>query len=486
MSSKQTKIHLTFSPPLLKSRYEVLSESTWPPLGVLYLASYIRSRTDGIDVRVTDGCKVGYAATVEDIKKSDPDIIGISFLTTTAHGALQLARDARRLHPKALIVMGGPHATALPVETLKESGADIVVAGEGEEALCQIAELAKAGKKKDDFASLPGVCLESKGQIRRNDPAPFIVPLDSIPFPAWDLIDIKSYRGWYLSKQSPEVSVLFSRGCPYLCTFCSNCVWKSSKPAVRLRSPQNIADEIEYLATNFGVREVFDNSDEFNCNLGHSLDVCREIKRRHLGVAWKTQLRATPFTEELAKELAEAGCWYVHLGIESGNQATLDGIEKHIKLEDIEPTCRLLKKYGIRVLALFMLFNVWETDGQLVFEDAPATENTLRFARALARKRLIDYLGWSVATPYPGSRLYDIALRHGLVRSSFAGNWETWQQEGLFVMDLPGITGKDRRKVKLKGELLRATLMLRARAFKLKDVLFLLRRAAHIAKYSSR
>jgi radical SAM superfamily enzyme YgiQ (UPF0313 family) len=482
--SNKIRVHLLLAPSIVRSRYEALNENVWPPVGILYLASYLRPRINNVEIKVTNGAMIGYEDTIEAIKNSKPDIIGISFSTPTAYGAARLAREARQAFPNAWIVMGGAHATALPEDTLKMSGADLVVMGEGEETFYHIVRLRKEGRNKIDLSKLAGICLEIDGTVHKNDPAEFITPIDSIPFPAWDLIDIRDYRGFYLSKQWPEVPMLFSRGCPYNCTFCPNCVWKSSKPVVRLRSPENIADEIEYLQRAFSVKEIFDTSDEFNCNLGHSLDICREIKKRDLGITWKTQLRVTPFTEELAREMAEAGCWYVHLGIESGNQATLDGIRKHIRLEDVEPTCRLLKKYGIKILALFMLFNVWEKDGTLMFEDAKTTQNTLKFARELTRKRLIDYLGWSITTPYPGSRLYDIALRHNIVNPTFLSNWEAWQQEGLFMMDLPGVSRKDRGSVKLKGDLLRGMLVLKNRDLRLKHVSFLIKRAIHIFKYS--
>ncbi len=209
-------------------------------------------------------------------------------------------------------------------------------------------------------------------------------------------------------------------------------------------------------------------------------------QKRNLGITWKTQLRVTPFTEELAKELAESGCWYVHLGIESGNQRTLDGIDKRININDVESACKLLKKYNIKVMALFMLFNAWEENGQLAYEDVKMTMNTLNFAWKLVKSNLADYIGWSITTPYPGSRLYDIALRHNLLDPAFRDNWEKWQKEGLFVMDLPGIRKIDRNRMKLMGEILRITCLLRRKYFKLKDLPFLIKRALHIFKYAAK
>jgi len=480
------KVHLIFASSLLDSPYEVLGENIWPPMGILYLASYLRAKTTGVEIKITDGCKIGYKNTLEEIKKFNPDIIGISFYTTSAHGASSLAKEVKKILPSSIVVLGGPHATAQPPETLNASSADIIVIGEGEETFYRIIKTIAEGKNLTALAGLAGICVNINGKIQQNAPDKFITPLDSIPLPAWDLINIKDYKGWYLSKQSPEATMFFSRGCPYNCTFCSNGIWKSSTPVVRFRSPEKIADEMEYLKNNFSVKEIFDNSDELNCNLEHSLKICREIKKRNLGITWKTQLRVMPFSEELAKELAESGCWYVHLGIESGNQKTIDGINKCIDLKDVEITCKLLKKYKIKVMALFMLFNAWEENGHLAWEDEKMTLNTLNFAWRLIKNKLIDYIGWSIATPYPGSRLYDIALRHNLLDPAFQNNWESWQKEGLFVMNLPGISKTKRNRIKLKGEFLRILCLLRNKYFKLKDFPFLIKRALHIFKYAAK
>jgi radical SAM superfamily enzyme YgiQ (UPF0313 family) len=476
------RVQLVFAPAFLSSPFEVLGENIWPPLGILYLASYLRSKMPEVEIKITDGCRISYKNTIEEIGKFKPDIVGISFYTIMTHGAIKLALEIKQMFPETMVVLGGPHVTALPEDTLLASNADIAVLGEGEETFYRIVKLKKEGKTKNEFTRIPGTCFVIEGKVHKNSPDKFITPIDSIPFPAWDLVDTKHYKGWYLSKQQPDFTMLFSRGCPYDCTFCSNGVWKTSTPCVRLRSPENIVDEIGFLRDNFSVREVFDNSDEFNNNIPHALEICREIKKRKLGVTWKAQLRVSPFTEELAREMAEAGCWYVHLGIESGNQETIDGIEKHINLKDVESTCILLKRYGIKILALFMLFNVWEESGELRYEDKKLTENTLKFAWKLAKSGLTDYISWSFTTPYPGSKLYEIAQRHNIIKPLFLNNWEAWQKEGLFVMELPAVGRKTQVMIKIKGEILRARCLLKSRNIAFNNLLFLIKRALHIVR----
>jgi radical SAM superfamily enzyme YgiQ (UPF0313 family) len=478
------KVQLAFAPALSQSSFAVLAESMWPPLGVLYLAAYLRDKMPDTIINVTDGCRIGFDETLREIDQFKPEILGISFYSMTAYGASTLARRAKERFPSITIVVGGPHVTALPVETLRDSRADFAVVGEGEETFFLIVKAKAERRPNRDIYSLPGVYGIEKvcdqETIHTNAPAQFIQDLDSIPSPAWDLIDFSKYKGWFLSKQQPEATIFSARGCPYGCTFCSNEVWKSSKPALRLRSPEKIADEMEMLTRKYGIKEVFDQADEFNNSYQHALAVCAEIKRRSLGMTWKAQLRVKPFSDELARAMAEAGCWYVHLGIESGNQETINGIEKHISLSDVEETCRLLKKYRIKVYGLFMIYNVWENNGKLYYETSDMCLKTLEFARSLFKKRLIDYFSWSVAAPYPGSKLYAIARKYNLIRPELTNNWESWKKDEFFMMSLPGITRKEQARMKFRGEFLRLQSILRNRSFKAKDIPFIAKRALHI------
>jgi len=478
------KVQLVFAPALAESSLEVLMESAWAPLGVLYIASYLRCKMPDVTIKITDGALIGFQKTWEEIEAFKPDILGISFYSMSTHGAMALCRQTKEKFPGTTVVVGGPHATALPLETLRQSHADIVIVGEGEIAFQQLVQAISEGRSKEEIYKLPGVCaierIGDKEIAHQNCAAPFVSPLDLLPSPAWDLIDFSKYKGWFLSKQSPEATILSARGCPYWCTFCSCAVWKTSRPTLRLRSPKNLVDEIEMLSKKYGIRELFDHADEFNNSLENALEICRELKARNLGVTWKAQLRVKPFTEELAKAMAEAGCWYVHLGIETGNQETIEGVEKRIDLRDVEKTCKLLKKYNIKVLGLFMLYNVWEEKGELRFEDSAASLRTLDFARDLIDKRLLDYISWGVTTPYPGSKLYDIALRHKLIDPRLLDDWEAWQKQEIFMMALPGVTRKEQQRVKMKGDLLRIRCLLRSRNFKLKDIPFLIKRGIHL------
>jgi anaerobic magnesium-protoporphyrin IX monomethyl ester cyclase len=479
------KIHLIFSPSSSSSSLEVLGENTWPPLGILYLAGYLRQQIPDLGLFVTDGCRLGYEKTLQEVFKIRPHVVGISFYSTQTLGACMLARTIREGMPDVFIVMGGPHATALPDDVLLNSQADVCVLGEGEHIFFNIVKALRDSKDKQFLKTLNGVAVieeddDGSRRVYRSKPADLIPNLDTIPFPARDLVDLTSYRGWFLSKNIPQTTMLFTRGCPYQCTYCANSVWRTSRPLVRVRSPENIVDEMEYLKDTYGIREIYDQADEFNHSIQHPLSVCSEMIRRKVNMSWQVSLRASPFSEELSRQMAAAGCWCASLGIESANLQTIRGIKKHITLEDVENTSYLLRKHGIKVRAHFMLYNVWEEDGRLSFEDTQMSQETLLYAKRLFKLGLINYITWSITTPFPGSELYEIAVRHRLISSVCENNWDEWLQKYEYVMDLPNIDQKERQRLKRAGEFLRIRTMLYNRDYKLKDLPLILKRGLSV------
>lgn len=470
-SADALRVQLVFAPPINSYKFGELNGRCMPPLGIMYLASYLESHTSDVDLKLTDGLEIGYKETMEEIRKFDPQVLGLSFFTPCAQGAFRIADEVKRRRPESMVVFGGPHATALPENCLTDSAADVVAIGEGEITLLELVENYQANHReyRKSLTKIDGIAFMNGLEAVRTATRKPIPNLDDLPHPERELIDIKKYSGWYLNKEAVEAEIMLTRGCPYSCTFCSNMVWKTAKPTVRMRSPKNIVDEIEDIQKKTGVNEFFDSSDEFNVNPAWALSVCREMIDRNLKIYWKTSIRAHPLPDKLVKAMADSGCWYVLLGIESGNQETIDGIGKHITLSQVEEACRKLQKHGIKVMGLFMLYNVWEKDGDLFFEDSDMTRKTFAYMNRLSKKRLLDYVGWSVTMPYPGSKLYQIALNHNLIDPGYRGEWEKWLAGDSLIMKLPGVDKKSQVRLKTLGSLTRAKLILRERQFKLKD-----------------
>jgi radical SAM superfamily enzyme YgiQ (UPF0313 family) len=216
-------------------------------------------------------------------------------------------------------------------------------------------------------------------------------------------------------RKYPVSYLLPSRGCPYNCVFCSNPVWKLKKPWLRLRKPEHIAKEVQYLYQR-GVREIYLRSDTFNADVNWAVAVCEEIERLKLkDMFFQCNVRVDNFNEDLAKKLRSINCWLVHLGIESGNNRVLEGIGKKITVEEIIQTCKLLRHFGIQVYGFFMLYNVWEENGVMKYETTGEVNHTFHFAKNLLKEKLINYMSWSIANPIIGSKLYNIASNHNLL-----------------------------------------------------------------------
>ena len=458
------KILLLNAPPL---KTMGITGQIYPPLGILYLASYAKKHLNGIEFKAIDGYRENREKLIKTILKYNPKILGVSFTTQAATGAYSLINEVKKWNKNIIVVTGGAHPTILPEETFELSNTDLVVVGEGEITFC---EIIKKVMNKEDIRFIDGTFYKENGKIIRNKVRPFIKDLDSIPFPDRDLLDIESYPGYMYKKRGFDTSIISARGCPYNCLYCSNPVWKSQKPWFRLRSPKNFVDEIEFIVKKYGIREFFDETDEFNGNLKWAKEVCDEIIRRDLKISWKAQMRVDHIDEELADKLKKSGFWMGLFGLESGNDKTLKGIKKQQTLEQANNALSILKKNGIKCFGLFMAFNVWEENGNLCFENKEDSMNTLKFVKKLLKEEKIYLFGWSMTTPYPGSKLYDVAIKYDLISKENIGNWEVFDSGANFVMNLPDLKKRDWFSVMNKGKRLQAKLLITSGTFNLSAV----------------
>jgi len=461
---------------LMTAPYISGTENLFPPLGILYLASSIRSKINNVEMKVVDGIKIGYQKTFNEVKKYNPDIIVLSSLTNNAQGCYQFIKDVKKELPKVFITLGGAHPTAMPEEAAR-SGADIVALGEGEETVVDIV------RNYPNMKDILGTAIQNDGKVFIQLPRPLIMNLDSIPFPARDLIDLKSYNGWVFTKKNPNTQIFGSRGCPHNCNFCANPVWKHNKPWFRLRSPKNVMDEVEQLI-DMGIREYFEECDDLNTSKQWAIDICKEKIKRGLDIPWKAQLRVDNIDDELANWMSKANLWYVQLGIENGNQRTLDGMGKGITIKQIENACKILKDNGITVMGMFIMFCVWEETNKLCYETEKETLNTINFSKSLFDRDLIDYVSISQEVPFPGSRLWGTAIKFNLIPEEYIGKWEHWnrstKEEDL--MRIPGVSQGNRVKIKNKGTQLQINTVMRSGGINLRTFNFLSGRVFEFAK----
>lgn len=338
---------------------------------------------------------------IEDFK---PDIIGYSAMTTNYPQAVRINRDISAREIKAVI--GGAHPTAFPEEALRD-GFDIVVSGEGENTLVDLADAVPLGEIK-------GISYARNGDIFHNPGREFEVELDKF-FPlARDLLPIKEYRNTLPSGHRSTV-IFTSRGCPFTCTFC--CAGKSVfGKKVRFHSPGAVIEDMACIIENYGFRGIDIEDDNFLIDEKRAEEIIDGFISREWDIRWTIQATANFIKNgRLLSKMRKAGCVEITLGFESGNEIILKKIKKGVSLKDGEYAARLIKKAGIQLGGNFML--------GFPFDNTSTIRDTIRFAR----KVRVDRPSFFIVTPLPGSELFDWAVENGFLKER--ENLESFNRE---------------------------------------------------------
>ena len=386
---------------------EAVTES--PNLGILYIIAYARKKLPDVEFHYLEPF-LTLEQHLAELKKLKPDVYAVSFTTPKKSLAFEVINHVKQVLPNVLVVAGGPHPTFDPSDVFANSETDLCVVGEGEETFV---ELVKVLQENKEPSSIEGVAYQDKSGKTHSNPLRKLIQ-DINLMPAWNMIDFTKYDG-PVRKKYPFAYVLPARGCPCACTFCSIPVWRLKKPWVRLRSPQNIAEEVQYLHDR-GVKEIYIRCDTFNADVDWAISVCEEIEKLNLkDLYFQCNLRADKVTDKLAEKLRAINCWLVHIGIESVNDRVLKGINKLITFEDIMRTLTILKKHKIKVYGFFMLYNAWEENGELKYETTAEVHQTLKLVKQLLKDKMLTYISWSITNPIIGSKLHEIAVRHDII-----------------------------------------------------------------------
>lgn len=370
------------------------------PLNLAYLAGCLRQA--GCPVEILDAEVLGCSANqvVKFIRKTQPDIVGLSAVTANFPVALKLARKVKQLKNPPQIVIGGCHVSARPAGITNHPEIDLAVIGEGEATLLELVQQLSQGK--NNWQSIRGLAFRQGKQLVITPPRPLIQNLDTIHFPARDLLpslsDYHPTPGMY--RRLPMAFMITSRGCPFQCVFCSRTVFGNR---YRHRSPQNVVNEMELLVKNFGVREIRVCDDIFNLNEARLLEICRLINHRRLRFSWGCSGRANLVTKKSLLALKRAGCWEICFGVESGSPAVLKTIKKGIVLADVRRAVRLARSCGLESRGFFMLGLPGDTEATM--------QQTIDFAKDLSLPMAQFY----ITTPYPGTELDQKAEKWGRI-----------------------------------------------------------------------
>lgn len=384
------------------------------PLGLAYLAAYLRQA--GHEVRVFDPEPSGMPLELmwQKVENFRPDVVGVTSVTPNFMAARGLAMEAKR-RLGCLVVMGGPHANALPHSTLQGTpGLDAVIMGEGEiPMLAMAAEFDARGKV--DFNKIPGAAFFEAWKYRETPRPALISALDSLPYPARDQFDLRLYyrhRFFFGGKKS--ATVLTSRGCPGQCTFCANiCMGRK----FRAHSPERVVAELEHLVEKYGIRHFQIYDDCFTADPKRVSAICDLILAKKLKITWGAFGRVNTLLDEaLIMKMKRAGCEHILLGTESGSQRILDLMKKGTTLAMAEKCCALLRKHGIIYSNSFIIGGEGETEATVM--------ETISFAKKLKA----DLVNFVILIPFPGTQVFEKYFKDYDRPDT---DWSNWCEQGL-------------------------------------------------------
>jgi radical SAM superfamily enzyme YgiQ (UPF0313 family) len=356
------------------------------------------------------------------------DLVGVSSPTPLIYEAWEAAGQAQE--QGAITVLGGPHLTLMPQESMERPEVDLVVRGEAEETIVEIVreieralglmdgvEQTRAALTACDWAPIQGLSWrDGKGKEVHNVDRPLRKDVEGIPWPAYHLFKIEGYTNLQpltdgLDPKARSYTLVTSRGCPYQCIYCSKPI---TGHTWRARSPEDVVKEWAYLVREMGATEIGITDDVWNLRLDRAKEICRLLIAENLThVPWITVhgMRADHTDAELFQLMKQAGCRRVGFGVESGNQAVLDSIRKKQTLDDVRQAFRWAKEAKLQTMGFFIYGLPADTEQSM--------EDTTRFALELDP----DLANFMLAAPYPGTELWEIARRDGRL---FSMDWRDY------------------------------------------------------------
>jgi len=367
-----------------------------PPLGLCYLAAVLRKKN--IDVKIIDAYVLRYTINqiIKILKEYSPDIIGITSVSILFEDTKKLAKSIKA-ELDLPVIIGGPHVTIFPEDTMKCLYFDFGVIGEGEETIDEIIQYLEGERS---IESIKGIIYRKDGLLVRNNNRGLIMDLDKLPLPTIDLLpSINNYSPLaFTYRKKPVGYVLTSRGCPFSCIYCIRIMGKK----FRTHSPERILCEIERLLYEFDVKEIHFSDDCFTVDAKRVNKICDLILEKGLKFSWKCSTHVNSLDYELLKKMKNAGCWYIGIGVETGDPRMMKFIRKNIDFEHLIKVIQWADSLGIAVKGFFILGFPSETWESL--------KNTIQFSQ----KYPFFSVSYNIAYLNPGSEMDRIADDFGI------------------------------------------------------------------------
>lgn len=380
------------------------------PVGLGYLDAVLKSR--GYASQIANFSKCSWKETESIVSRLRPRVLGISQFTHNRFESLKLATLAKKLNPATFVVFGGPHATHQFREIIdRHKCVDAVVMGEGEESFCEL--VATLNSQTPCLAKVKGIAFRSANGIISTPARPPIADLDSVPFPATHMDDA---LGVDLHRQLEFI--ITSRGCPAACLFCSSPLfWGKS---LRMRSPRNIVDEINFIRNRYGLIYFSIRDDTFTADKGRVMEFCRLLCQEKIFILWNCQSRVTAVDEELLLAMKRAGCECIQFGVESGSPRILKALGKGINTDQVKESAALVRKAGMN-LSIYLITGV-QSEAEV---DIDATVKLVEAIRA--HDGQVSPLAY-----YPGTEIFGTAVKKRAIGRDL---FNTDKHDALYVRD---------------------------------------------------
>lgn len=390
----------------------------WHPLGLLYIGATLLR--EGHEVRFLDGAFWTHQEILQMFREFKPDFVGVHANCPMWTKSIQTVNDIRKLSSDVFITVGGPAAIGWRQRCIEECTAiDCIFTGEGEITVPEVVkQLENGGKLQLD--NIRGIIYQDEtGKIIINPDSCPVADLDTLPFPAFELLGdmaVKYRPNIGTFYKMPVFSMMSSRDCSHgKCIFCFH---THASTKTRFRSPKNVVDEMEYIVNTYGAKEIKFLDDTFTANKQRVHEICKEIRRRKIKVAWFISSRVDAVDRDMLQDMKNAGCYSILFGVESGVQKNLDALNKGTTIAQIKKAVRNAKSVGIKVSTPFIFGIPGET-----YEEGL---QTIKFAIELNG----DLVNFHTLTPFPGTELYDNVEKYGtMTEETDALTFET----GAFV-----------------------------------------------------
>jgi len=368
---------------------------TFPHLGLMYIAAVL-GEEGGFEVKLVDMPleKVDQHELLRIFGQFHPQAVGITSYTDCLYDLKILVAALRKATPEVFICVGGPHVEVYPEETLEAFPVDCIIRGDGEYSFRELCRRLRDGKSWQDVR---GVGYRNGTSMHLNEPW-LVENLDDLPFPQRSLSSLHKVTSPVVG-DSAITSICSSRGCPFPCTFC-NSPYKS----YRLRSPRNVAAEIEQCFNDYGISTFFFFDDLFNLNKRRLMDMCNIFQSLPFPIKWSFRGRINAVDEQVLRACKAAGCTRIHFGVEAGTERILKSYRKGVSLRSVREAFALCRQVGIETVGNFMLGAPTETREEM--------NETIRFAYALNP----TFLEFHVLVPYPYTEIYGNMLSTGSVK----------------------------------------------------------------------